>query len=203
MEFISEWVTQIIIFILLATIIDLLVPKLTMHKYIKLVIGLILIIILLTPIFTLFKVDVEGHLLKSYETIFNDIETMDGTNNSLESQKNEIESLHDAYILEEMAVQLKALVNEDLVEEHDVSISEIYFTFHDEGNLSYENLEEVIVYLHTATNKEGEIQSIDEIVIDTRADVLEGNDEEIINLLRKNWELTEKEISVYWEGGTS
>ena len=92
MEFISEWVTQIIIFILLATIIDLLVPKLTMHKYIKLAIGLILIIILLTPIFTLFKVDVEGHLLKNYETIFNDIETMDGTNNSLESQKNEIES---------------------------------------------------------------------------------------------------------------
>lgn len=203
MEFISEWITQIIIFILLATIIDLLIPKLTMHKYIKLVIGLILIIILLTPIFTLFKVDVEGQLLKSYETIFNDIETMDGTKKSMESQKDEIESLHDAYILEEMAVQLMSLVNEDLVEEHDAIISEIYFTFHDDGIMSYENLEEVIVYLHTATNKEGEIQVVDEIVIDTRADVLEGNDEEIIQMLRDKWELTEKDISVYWEGGTS
>ncbi|MHA6251004.1 stage III sporulation protein AF [Oceanobacillus sp. CAU 1775] len=203
MEYISDWITQIIIFILLATMIDLLVPRLTMHKYIKLVIGLILIIILLTPIFMLFQLDVEGQLADSYYSIFNEFDAMDDTKDSMESQKNEIESLHDAYILEEMAVQLKSLVNEDLREEHDAIISELYFTFDDEETMSYESLQEVIVYLQAATNKEGEIQKVDEIKIDTRTDLQEEDNEEIIQLLRDNWELTEKEISVYWEGGTS
>lgn len=203
MEFIADWITQIIIFILLATIIDLLIPNLTMNKYIKLVIGLILILILLTPIFALFKLDVEGLLKQSYTALFEQDTVMEEVKDSIELQKTEIEQLHGAYILEEMAVQLKSLANEDLMQQHQAKITEIYFAFHDEEPISYESLEEVIVYLEPAADKEGEIQTVEEVVINGRPKQLEENDEAIIQQLREQWELTEKKITVYWEGGTS
>ena len=54
MEFIKEWVTNIIIFILFATVIDMLLPNSKFQKYTKMVIGLLLIAIIFTPIFKLF-----------------------------------------------------------------------------------------------------------------------------------------------------
>jgi len=204
MEFLTEWITQIIIFILLATIIDLLIPNLATKKYIKLVVGLILILILLTPIFTLFKLDIEGALNQTYSELFEQEGTNDIVKDSIEMQKNEIELTQDAYILEEMVVQLKTLANESLREHHQAEITEIFFEFHDQSPLSYEGLEEVIVYLQKATVEEGTIQTVEDVVINTGVEEEAVDDNEsIIQLLRESWELTDKKITVHWEGGTS
>ncbi len=40
MDFLKEWVTNIILFILLATVIDMLLPNSSMQKYTKMVTGL-------------------------------------------------------------------------------------------------------------------------------------------------------------------
>ena len=58
MTFLMEWVAQIILFIILATIIDLLIPQSSFQKYIKLAIGLILILILLNPVFSVLNIDI-------------------------------------------------------------------------------------------------------------------------------------------------
>ena len=204
MEFLTEWITQIIIFILLATIIDLLIPNLATKKYIKLVVGLILILILLTPIFTLFKLDIEGALNQTYSELFEQEGTNDIVKDSIEMQKNEIELTQDAYILEEMVVQLKTLANESLREHHQAEITDIFFEFHDQSPLSYEGLEEVIVYLQKVGDEEGTIQTVEEVVINTDAEEEAADDNEsIIQLLRESWELTDKKITVHWEGGTS
>lgn len=204
MEFLTEWITQIIIFILLATIIDLLIPNLATKKYIKLVVGLILILILLTPIFTLFKLDIEGALNQTYSELFEQEGTNDIVKDSIEMQKNEIELTQDAYILEEMVVQLKTLANESLREHHQAEITEIFFEFHDQSPLSYEGLEEVIVYLQKAVVEEGTIQTVEDVVINTGVEEEAADDNDsIIQLLRESWELTDKKITVHWEGGTS
>lgn len=59
MDVIIQWVTQIILFVILAAIIDLLIPVDAMKKYVKLAVGLILILILLKPVFYLFDADIE------------------------------------------------------------------------------------------------------------------------------------------------
>lgn len=203
MEFLTEWIAQIIIFILLATIIDLLIPNLGMIKYIKLVIGLILILILLSPVFTLFKLDIEGALKQTYSEVFEYEGTVDKVKDSIEMQKNEIELTHDAYILEEMVVQLKSLVDDSLRKNHQAEIADISFVFQEGASLSYEGLEEVIVYLKKSTDREGEIQTVEEVVIHTGGEKEIEDDEAIIKLLRETWELEDKIITVYWEGGTS
>lgn len=204
MEFISDWITQIIIFILLATIIDLLTPNLAMSKYIKLVLGLILILILLTPIFSLFNLDFEGAINNNYRNLFEMDGEMERMESSIEMQKSEIESTHDAYILEEMAVQLKSLTNEELLDEHDAHITDINFQFEDETTKTYEGLTEVIVYLEKGADGEGNIKPIEQIVINSSEIEEDGEmDESIIELLRDKWELEDKKITIHWEGGTS
>ena len=203
MEFITDWIAQIIIFILLATIIDLLIPNIGMKKYIKLVIGLILILILLAPIFALFKLDIESALKHTYSTVFEQEGSLEKVNDAIEMQKSEIEMTHDAYILEEMVVQLKSLANESLNEHHQAEISNIEFVFNDDTAMSYEGLEEVIVYLQESTAEEGGIRTVEEVVIGASDKEKIKDDDEIINQLRESWELTDKKITVYWEGGTS
>lgn len=203
MEFITEWIAQIVIFILLATIIDLLIPNIGMKKYIKLVIGLILILILLAPIFALFQLDIENALKHTYSTVFEQDGSLEKVNDAIEMQKSEIEMTHDAYILEEMVVQLKTLANEPLNKHHQAEISDIEFVFHDDTAMSYEGLEEVIVYLQKSTDGEGGIQTVEEVVIGTADKENTKDDDEIISQLRESWELTDKKITVYWEGGAS
>src|SRR4051794_11456966 len=113
MEFLIEWVTNIILFILLATVIDMLLPNTSMQKYTKMVTGLLLIAIILTPIFKLIS--------KDFETAMAQIPTFQGPGeknmeNSIELQKKEIQASNHAYILETMAVQLEKGVEEELME---------------------------------------------------------------------------------------
>ena len=62
MEFITSWVTNIIVFVLLATVIDMLLPNSAMQKYAKMVIGLLLIAVIISPILKLFHSDFDGLL---------------------------------------------------------------------------------------------------------------------------------------------
>ncbi|MCY8267765.1 stage III sporulation protein AF, partial [Bacillus haynesii] len=44
MEFLTEWLTNIILFILMAIVIDMLLPNSSMQKYAKMVISLLLML---------------------------------------------------------------------------------------------------------------------------------------------------------------
>lgn len=59
MSFLTEWLTSIVLFILFAIVIDMLLPNSSMQKYAKMVVSLLLIVVMLNPIFKLFKTDPE------------------------------------------------------------------------------------------------------------------------------------------------
>src|SRR5699024_37373 len=89
MDVLNQWVGQIIIFVLLATIVDLLIPATAMKKYIKLVVGLILILIFLKPVFHLFDMNIQKTLEDSYAQLDQDQGKLDNTEKLLEMQKKE------------------------------------------------------------------------------------------------------------------
>ncbi|MBY7143401.1 stage III sporulation protein AF [Virgibacillus sp. NKC19-3] len=208
MDALIQWVTQIIIFLLLAAIVDLLVPTTPMKKYIKLVVGLILILILLQPIFYLFNVNIQNELEASFLQVSEETSNNESVENLIELQKNEIQDSQDAYILEQMAVQLKDLAEDPLLEEHQAEIRDIQFLFSSEEELTFENLEEVIVYLQEADeeDEEGAVDLVKDVEINTNDPVVEEEEqdsEEIKSLLREVWELHNKEVTITWEGGAS
>src|SRR5690625_1241159 len=124
----SDWVTQIIIFILIGTILELVIPNNSMKRYIHIVVGLILLLILVKPILYIFSVHVPTTIDKVEQTLFTDDELLFTTEKQIESQKNEIHKGQDAYIWSEVTSQLIYEGNDVLKDEYnEITISDISF----------------------------------------------------------------------------
>ncbi|MFA1821571.1 stage III sporulation protein AF [Virgibacillus oceani] len=209
MDFIMDWITQIIIFVLLASIVDLLVPTSAMKKYIKLVVGLILLLILLNPVFYIFQVDIQHELETAISTVTSITENDGSVENLVDLQKTDIEERQDAYILEQMAVQLIEIASDPLYEEYELEISNIDFRFSEEAvsqEFSFESLDTVIVYVEQAKDGEGAVNAVEDVVIDTEDPLIKEEIEDfegIELLLREIWELDNKELIIVEEGGAS
>jgi stage III sporulation protein AF len=59
----SDWLKQIVLLVLIATFIDLLLPNNRLDRYVKLVMGLLIILAMLSPVFQLLS---EDHDLRSF-----------------------------------------------------------------------------------------------------------------------------------------
>ncbi|WP_100488244.1 stage III sporulation protein AF [Sporolactobacillus pectinivorans] len=109
MGYLEGWVSQLVLIVLFAVILELLLPTGGFQKYVKLVIGLVLIVALLDPVIKLFHLD-PGEIISGLRTGQGSSQVMSQTN----QQKTEIEKAQSAYIQEEVAVQLKNSVKEEL-----------------------------------------------------------------------------------------
>lgn len=68
MEWLSEWIKQIVLLVLIATFIDLLLPNQSFDRYVKLVLGLLIIMAILTPILQLINQDIDFTSWKGWKT---------------------------------------------------------------------------------------------------------------------------------------
>lgn len=197
MDFVKEWITNIILFVLLATVIELLLPNTKMEKYVKMVVGLLLISIILSPILKLFSENFERDIFVYSHLTENDQKLME---NSIEEKKREIQAMHDAYILEEVSSQLKELAKEELMDEFGLNISKIDLVM---DSSTEGEIEAITVYLQDHPNDE--IEVVKKVEINTRNPLpsvqLANKSEEITSLLSKLWGVNKAVIDVVLEGG--
>ena len=205
MEFIKEWVTNIILFVLFATMIDMLLPNSKFQKYTKMVIGLLLIAIILTPVFKLITMDFE----ETFAIAMPEWEAAKDQEikNLIDLQKSEIQESHDAYILKQMAVQLKADTEEELMDQYGLVITDLDLVADEVEQSSFpENLQKVVVVLNEQVDEETAIEAVKPIDINTSQPLepktnFEKNDQ-IIQFLSAKWSVEEELIEVEIEGGT-
>lgn len=203
MSYLIEWVTNIILFILLATVIDMLLPNSSMQKYTKMVTGLLLMAIILTPIFKLISNNFETTL--SSITSFN----LPGENtikNSIDTKKKEIQAGEDAYILEQTAVQLKKSVAEELIKQYDYQIDKIDISTNQNSNQAFpDNLNKITVLLIKPDNEVETVEAVKKIQVNTNnplsSQTTEDHSKEIAAFLSKQWDVNENLIQVSIEGG--
>ncbi|MEN1970126.1 stage III sporulation protein AF [Lentibacillus sp. N15] len=205
MDLLIKWVTQIVIFLIVAMIIDLLIPATSMKKYIKLVVGLILILLFLKPVFYLFDINLDQALETSLSKLSKEEAQQDSMENSIKMQKKEIQASQRAYILEEMAVQLKDLAKDRLKEEYQTAIVDIDFQFQsNDEQPSYENLDEVIVYLGQMEEEEGAVDIVDDVDINTDKPVADDDEQDvqgIKHILHDVWEIDDDKLTIVWKEG--
>ncbi|TMU86610.1 stage III sporulation protein AF [Bacillus sp. BHET2] len=201
MSFLTEWITNIIIFVLLATVIDMLLPSSNMQKYAKIVTGLLLITIILTPLFKLMSTD--------FDQVVDAIDINgDSKNNSVENliemKKKEIQASQRAYILEQMAVQMKQQVEKEMMDEHSKIIEKVVVKADNLENVP-ESITEVTVFVKDK-QENTTIETIQNVEIDTGAENRKktpGEDtSQMTSLLAKQWNLTPDKIIISLEGGT-
>src|SRR5690625_2577862 len=92
MTLISNWVIQIIIFIIIASIVDLMIPANKMKKYVHLAFGLLLLLIFTKPLLYIFSLDMESEIQKAEMIMYDNNEQLSISNNHLQSQKKEIQA---------------------------------------------------------------------------------------------------------------
>ncbi|WP_374723469.1 stage III sporulation protein AF [Calidifontibacillus erzurumensis] len=205
MEFLTNWIANIILFVLFAVIIDLLLPNSSFQRYTKMVIGLLLIAIILNPILKIFDEDLE-QLLKTMQ--LPNVEDKKQIENLIENKKNEIQASQRAYILEQMAVQMEEMVEEELMKNFGYQVETIHFHFLEPGDeISTENLKKVEVIVREVQNSEElakNIPVVKEIKIDTSLPIPKENKTDATSIsafLADRWQLNREIVMVVMEGG--
>ncbi|MCY8201158.1 stage III sporulation protein AF [Bacillus subtilis] len=202
MSFLTEWLTTIVLFILFAIVIDMLLPSSSMQKYAKMVVSLLLIVVMLTPIFKLFKTDPE--IIFEYLTKNGQSESAD-IKNQINSKKIEIQASQRAYILEEMAVQLKKKAEERFSHD-DYKVGRIKLTAGEKVD-SEEDIKTISVYM--APSSEKTVQTVAPVHIDTdhayvtKEAAEQKEAKQIQTQLADIWEIGSEKITVHMEGGES
>jgi len=199
MGFLSEWITNIVLFILLAIIIEMLLPNSSMQKYVKMVIGLLLIVIILNPLFAILSSDID-EMMASLK--ISPVEDEKNIENLIEMKKKEIQASNRAYILEQTAVQMKTQVEEELVENYDLTVEHVDLTMDDEQ----EEITSVEVILSDSlANAETEIAVVKPVEIDTTkqltSETHQRDVKDVISFLATIWEMDAEMIAVTVERG--
>lgn len=203
MEFIKEWVTNIILFVLFATMVDLLLPNSKFQKYAKMVIGLLLIAIILTPIFKLISQDFEKTMANIPELTENNEYQM---KNLIDLQKSEIQASQDAYILKQMAVQMKEDAEEELMDQYGLVIADIDLLVDEDNQRPFpENLQKVVIQLTQPTEGTEAVEVVKSVEINTEEPLVAKtetkNNDKVAQLLSSKWNVDEEAIELQIEGG--
>lgn len=208
MDFLTDWITNILLFILLAVVVELLLPQTSLQKYVKMVIGLLLISIILNPIFKLFSSDLED-LLKNANVLFEkDVNT--NIENSIENQKVDIQADQNAYILEQTAVQLVEMTEKELMDTFNYQFRNVELIV-DENYGSYlqpedvmENLLSIQVSLQEAAEEKPVVKQIDEVRINLSEPYeteFKPDIEPIARFLADKWEVDKELLAISFERG--
>lgn len=159
MTLIAEWIRNIIVFIIFATLLDMLLPSSTLGKYVQFVIGLLIFVLLAAPLFEVFKMPVQEALERVIFSNGNE----ENVQNRMEEKKIEIQARQHAYILEQMAVQLKKQVNPILMEDFQVEMMSGEF----DASVSEKNTLEEIHQLRVVVQKTKEEMIQDVSVVES------------------------------------
>ena len=200
MSFLAGWVSNIIIFVLLATVIDMLLPNSALQKYAKMVIGLLLIAIIITPILGLFNMDFDD-ILTAATSEFEDQEKKD-LGNLTEMKKKEIQATQGAYILKQMAVDLQAEVEEELMVDYNMKISSINVGVKNEEEPGVDDLQNITISLEKAEGKENsEIEAVAKVDInaDSPSTSNDANLDAVKRFLATSWSVDEEIIEIAGE----
>jgi stage III sporulation protein AF len=207
MEFLTSWITNIILFILLAVTVELLLPQTGLQKYVKMVLGLLLIIIFLTPVFKLFSVDIDNLLNRATGKLGEEKISLE---NSIEKQKIEIQKDQHAYILEQTAVQLEEMTEKELMKQFDYQFAHIQLNVSDTIGLTnsiediLDNIESIHVTLIDKQEADQTVMNVEEVNVqlgEQKSDFHEADMNSIASFLAKKWEVDRDIVQITIERG--
>lgn len=211
MQFLTDWISNIILLILLATILELLLPNSSLQRYVKMVVGLLLLVMILNPLFSILSKDADSWIDSIDLTTQFDESDLDF---SIESKKKEIQRAQLAYISEQMAVQLKRQVEKEMITKFEKEVKEVNVAlsdFLDEDDY-LNSITNVSIHLKAIQNDQQLIgneivEAVSLVTINTTGQSQPSENEakdkqDISNFLATQWQIPIDKIEVEVEGGS-
>lgn len=207
--FLSNWLKEIVLLILIATFMDLLLPNRSMERYVKLVMGLVIILAILTPIISLLNKNVDLSKLS-----LTDGNLVPGEMTSLESihaSGEELKKTQDRLVIEETERRIAEQIATEINEEFEVSVLEKYVVM-EAATDKRMGIEQVNLTISSKNGMEDSqpiqpVTLVEPIVIDSTSEsspsALKGESQQqselaqkISRYLQKQWELQPNQIVI-------
>ncbi len=186
---------------ILAMIVDLILPSSTLKQYVKLVVGLLLILIILQPLLSVFNVNVHQMVDQIIPTN-SDSSVESEMENGMNQQKSEIEQIQAAYVLEEMVVQMENIVEEELQEEYNYQIEDLKVDWASHPTSEENELERIYVQLVTMDDDSAKVEEVNIQIGDSLPQTSESpphDANEIKDFLADQWGVEEEIIHIGWK----
>ncbi|MEI4800362.1 stage III sporulation protein AF [Bacillus sp. FJAT-51639] len=203
MQFVVEWIRNIIVFLLLATMLHMLLPNSNLQKYVKFVVSLLLVVLILTPLFKLFQTDIQDVIANASQDKYMANGSIE---NKINEKKKEIQASQRAYILEQMAVQMKKQVGKELEKQYGMAVMSLQIKVPEDKKevKSQQDIQSVIVTLQAnERSRAGAIETIQKVDINSKEPrkTSEQNTAEMKQFFSNKWQLEENKIKIQVEGG--
>src|SRR5699024_537349 len=189
MQFLTEWVMQIITFIFIGVIAQMIIPTNAYKKYVQMIIGLLMLFILTKPIMLFLQMDMTRELEQINQSL---IENMTPSSTSFENIALEHE--RDAYIWNEVKNSMMQEANEQLSETN-VEVMDMSFLFDETTN------EINMVHVQLREENEPTSEQIEPVTIyiqKNKQKPLQENDHKIKNKLADIWQMDQTVIQIDW-----
>lgn len=203
-EFLTSWIKDIAIVFVIISIIEIMLPNTNMKKYINMIIGFLIIIVIISPFVKLLNKDLDLEKGKNID-FKNKINTYDDEN--LEFMSTQEQQIEEVYI-KKIEKEIKDLVQENTeyqVEEIKIHISK--------DNIEYGEIENIELILGEYMKEEQEdleeelisIENVEKVSIGEQDKTLTNlenleelkEDEEIKNIIFQNYNISKKNIKLY------
>lgn len=209
MEWLSEWIKQIILLVLIATFIDLLLPNQSFDRYVKLVLGLLIIMAILTPILQLINQDFDltkWNLWKTDQTAA----AIDSLS-TIQAKSKQFQAYQDAQIQEEWEKKVAELLKEQLRQQFSLKHVDVKAKGRVQEGKEPQLLS-VRVRAETSSNSENEqVKSAIPPVEDIRVELRETSEpkakdpafaKRITKYIQQTWKIDAEQIDVIVETDT-
>ncbi|SEN22887.1 stage III sporulation protein AF [Lihuaxuella thermophila] len=126
-EWLGDWLKQIILLILIATFMDLLLPNHTMERYVKLVMGLLIILAILSPIFNLLQKDLNLSSLAFTTDRSTDAKTL-APIDQIKQNSEKLKTAQNTLIQEQTEQAMEQMIQEQIAQKFPVEVMETNVT---------------------------------------------------------------------------
>ncbi|WP_338750030.1 stage III sporulation protein AF [Bacillus sp. FJAT-52991] len=194
MAFIMDWLSKVLAFILLAAVVDMLLPTSQFQKYARVVMGLLLLLVMLNPMWSLFSVDIEQEL---YDWVAKQAKD-EKLEQELTVKQDHLESTKQLYILKNTEQQLRTQVENELKNQFQKQIIDLNIEVHKWGEYTPADIAQVDVYMASIHAKESST-TIDEVVIDppSKRNMDRKEDQLLVDFLSKKWNIPTEQLNIH------
>lgn len=202
MSALSTWISQMIILVFVMMITTMLLPEKKMKKYAQFSLALIFLYFFIQPIRQLYTINISRESTQIIDSIIGELPKEDLTK-SVDLKKSEIETSSVAYVVEELANQIRHELEKDFVKEFDYQLEEVIIIAENTNQLDIEQIN----FHFKVSDKGDQIKEIQPVIInasksteemDTKAKEMEYV---MISWLSERLNVNLGQVRIIWEEG--
>lgn|GEM_PF-6810626 len=202
MSALSTWISQMIILVFVMMITTMLLPEKKMKKYAQFSLALIFLYFFIQPIRQLYTINISRESTQIIDSIIGELPKEDLTK-SVDLKKSEIETSSAAYVVEELANQIRHELEKDFIKEFDYQLEEVIIIAENTNQLDFEQIN----FHFKVSDKGDQIKEIQPVIInasksteemDTKAKEMEYV---MISWLSERLNVNLGQVRIIWEEG--